>query len=76
MIIKRIRKQKGWSQEQLAALCGLSLRTIQRVEAGNKASLETLTSLASVLETDISKLTEEIIVIDKAGIDSFVKVLT
>jgi len=65
MIVKKLRSQKNWSQEQLASLSGLSLRTVQRVEAGNKASLETLKSLASVFDIEISKLTEEIIVIDK-----------
>jgi len=65
MIVKKLRNKKNWSQEQLATLSGLSLRTIQRVEAGNSASLETLKSLASVFEVDISKLTEEISVIDK-----------
>lgn len=67
MIVKKLREKHNWSQEQLAALSGLSLRTIQRVEAGNRASLETLKSLASVFEVEISKLTEEIIVIDKAS---------
>ena len=65
MIVKKLRNRKNWSQEQLATFCGVSLRTIQRVEAGNQASLDTLKSLASVFEVDISKLTEEIIVIDK-----------
>ncbi|WP_069946474.1 helix-turn-helix domain-containing protein [Microbulbifer aggregans] len=65
MIVKKLREKRNWSQEQLAQLAGLSLRTIQRVEAGNKASLETLKSLASVFEVELSKLTEEIIVIDK-----------
>jgi transcriptional regulator with XRE-family HTH domain len=65
MIVRKLREKHGWSQEQLAQLAGVSLRTIQRVEAGNRASLETLNSLASVFETDLSKLTEEIIVIDK-----------
>lgn len=46
-------------------MSGLSIRTIQRVESGKSASLETLKSLASVFETDVSKLTEEINVIDK-----------
>ena len=66
MIVKRLRQQKAWSQEQLATFCGVSLRTIQRVEAGNKASIETLKALASVFEVELSKLTEEIIVIDKS----------
>jgi transcriptional regulator with XRE-family HTH domain len=65
VIVKKLRQKNNWSQEQLAILCGVSLRTIQRVEAGNQASLETLKSLASVFEIEISKLTEEIIVIDK-----------
>ncbi|XPF95666.1 helix-turn-helix domain-containing protein [Colwellia sp. RE-S-Sl-9] len=65
MIVKKLRAQKNWSQEQLATFTGLSIRTIQRVESGQSASLETLKSLASVFEVDISKLTEEITMIDK-----------
>ncbi len=65
MIVRRLRDKKGWSQEQLAEFSGLSLRTIQRVEAGNKASMETLKSLAATLEVDITKLTENVVVIDK-----------
>lgn len=69
MIVKKLREKRNWSQEQLADLCGLSVRTIQRVESGNKASIETLKCLASVFEVDISKLTEEITVIDKDSND-------
>jgi len=65
MIIKKLREKHNWSQEQLATMSGLSVRTIQRVENGQKASLETLKCLASVFEVDIEKLTEEITVIDK-----------
>lgn len=64
-MIKKLRQRKNWSQEQLATMSGLSVRTIQRIESGNKASIESLKSLASVFEIDISKLTEEITVIDK-----------
>ena len=67
MIVKRLRQKHNWSQEQLATMSGLSIRTIQRVESGQSASLETLKSLASVFETDVSKLTEEITVIDKTS---------
>lgn len=69
MMVRKLREQHGWSQDQLARFAGLSLRTIQRVEAGNRASLETLKALASVFETDISRLTEEITVIDKESED-------
>ncbi|HGP5185940.1 TPA: helix-turn-helix domain-containing protein, partial [Vibrio cholerae O1] len=64
-MIKKLRERKNWSQEQLATMSGLSVRTIQRIESGNKASIESLKSLASVFEVDISKLLEEITVIDK-----------
>ncbi len=65
MILKRLRLKRHWSQEQLAQFSGLSSRTIQRIESGNQASIESLKSLAAVFEIDISKLTEEITVIDK-----------
>ncbi len=65
MLVKKLRDERHWSQEQLATLAGISLRTVQRVEAGDKVSLETLKSLAAVFEIDISKLTEVIPVIDK-----------
>jgi transcriptional regulator with XRE-family HTH domain len=69
MIVKKLRVERNWSQEQLAEFCGLNVRTIQRVESGNQASIETLKCLASVFEVDISKLTEEITVIDKDSDD-------
>lgn len=65
MIVRKLREKNDWSQEQLAEYSGLNVRTIQRVESGQKASIETLKCLASVFEVDISKLTEEITVIDK-----------
>jgi transcriptional regulator with XRE-family HTH domain len=67
MIVKKLRERRNWSQEQLAIMAGLSTRTIQRIESGNKASIESLNALASVFEVDISKLKEEIIVIDKSS---------
>lgn len=65
MIVKKLRDINDWSQEQLAEYSGLNVRTIQRVESGQKASIETLKCLASVFDVNISKLTEEITVIDK-----------
>jgi len=48
MIVRKLRLQRGWSQEQLAELSGLSVRTIQRLERGKQAGLEKYRSLASV----------------------------
>lgn len=56
MLVQKLRIQRGWSQEQLAELSGLSVRTIQRIERGQPASAETLKSLASVFEIDFSVL--------------------
>jgi len=58
MLIQKLRLQRGWSQEQLAELSGLSTRTIQRLERGQSASAESLKALASVFEVDFSTLKE------------------
>jgi transcriptional regulator with XRE-family HTH domain len=44
-----LRKERGWSQEKLAAICGISERTIQRVEREGLTSLDTKMALASAL---------------------------
>ena len=59
MSIKQRRLDKGWSQEELARHAGLSTRTIQRIEGGQKAGLESLKCLAAVFETSISELMQE-----------------
>ncbi|NKB75572.1 MAG: helix-turn-helix domain-containing protein [Gammaproteobacteria bacterium] len=59
MIIRKRRLQQGWSQQQLAQFSGLNVRTIQRIERGQPAGIESLKSLAAVFETDVAKLTEE-----------------
>jgi len=56
MLIQKLRLQHGWSQEQLAELSGLSVRTIQRLERGQNASVESLKALGSVFEIDFSQL--------------------
>jgi transcriptional regulator with XRE-family HTH domain len=52
--IKKMRLERHWSQEQLAEMSGLSIRTIQRLENGENAGLESLKSLASVFEINIA----------------------
>lgn len=58
MLIQKLRVQRGWSQEQLAELTGLSVRTIQRIERGQNASAESLKAIALVFEVDFSSLRE------------------
>ncbi len=55
-MIKKIRISKGWSQEQLAEFSGLSVRTIQRLERGYSAGLESLKCIAAVFEVNVSEL--------------------
>ncbi|WP_164116206.1 helix-turn-helix domain-containing protein [Sphingorhabdus sp. Alg239-R122] len=59
MSIQKRRLDSGWSQEDLALHSGLSVRTIQRIENGNHASLESLKCLAAVFETSVSELIQE-----------------
>ena len=47
---------KGWSQEQLATIAGLSTRTVQRIENGEQASTETLNAIAAALGVQVSDL--------------------
>jgi len=59
MTIQKFRVDRGWSQEELAAHSGLSVRTIQRIENGKRASLESLKCLAAVFETQVRDLVQE-----------------
>ena len=54
--LRTLRSARHWSQEQLAELSGLNLRTIQRLEAGAKISTESLRALAAVFEVPAETL--------------------
>ena len=55
-LVRNLRAEKRWSQEQLGDACGLNLRTIQRLENTGKASLDSIEALASVFEVDVKEL--------------------
>ncbi len=57
--IKAQREQRAWSQEHLAEVTGLGLRTIQRIETTGTASYESARSLAAVFEVEVAKLRDE-----------------
>jgi transcriptional regulator with XRE-family HTH domain len=65
MILKQLRLSRHLSQEQLATMSGLNVRTIQRIESGHKASVESLKCLAAVLEVDVPTLNQEKFMMDK-----------
>lgn len=54
--LKKLRQSNNWTQQHLADVCALSLRTIQRVEKDGVASNETVAAYASVFETQASDL--------------------
>jgi len=58
MLIQKLRLQRGWSQEQLADISGLSARTIQRLEGGQPGSLESMNALAAAFDVDLEQLKE------------------
>ena len=55
-LVKKLRSKNVWSQEHFAAMVGISTRTLQRIEAGEKANKETLRAIASFLNEDATKL--------------------
>jgi transcriptional regulator with XRE-family HTH domain len=65
MILKELRISRHFSQEQLAQISGLNVRTIQRIESGKNASLESLKCLAAALDVDVLTLNQEKFMIDK-----------
>lgn len=54
--VKAAREARGYSQEQLAALSGVSTRTIGRIETGRSPSIETLARIAQALEVPLHAL--------------------
>lgn len=49
-MIRQLRVERGWTQQQLAEIADLSLRTVQRVENQGVASNESVSALAVAME--------------------------
>lgn len=57
--VRKLRKQKGWSQEELAEKAKLDPKSIVQIEnAKRNPTLKTLQKIASALNVSISKLLE------------------
>ena len=52
-VLISLRRDKFWTQEDLAAASGVSTRTIQRIERGDGGSLETWKALAAAFDVDV-----------------------
>jgi len=58
--IRRIRKEKGWSQKELGEMIGSHLSHVNRIETGKyKPSLDVLKKIADVLEVSLDHLVSD-----------------
>jgi transcriptional regulator with XRE-family HTH domain len=55
--VHQLRTDRGWSQEHLASVAGISLRTVQRVESEGSGSGETKMCLAAAFGIPVADLT-------------------
>ncbi len=61
--VRIFRESKHWTQHHLADAAGIQLRTVQRVEGGEGASVDTLGALASVFEVSIDFLKTDLVAV-------------
>ena len=54
--IRKLRESKSWTQEHLATAAGVSLRTIQRMEADGSASAESRLAVAAALGVPVENI--------------------
>lgn len=55
-LIRKERERRAWSQSHLAAVAGLGLRTVQRIEATGNAAYESAAAIATVLSLTVADL--------------------
>ena len=65
--IRLLRRERGWSQEQLSAISGLSTRTVQRIESSGDCSLDSTMALASAFEISPAELENQVVAEDTAN---------
>jgi len=79
-LLLKSRKNKAWTQAHLAEVCGLSLRTIQRIEKSGSASHDSIQALASAFNVSTEALIfkegdhiqKQIVVVKQHFIDTFI----
>lgn len=56
-VIRRLRRERGWSQEVLSGLAGIGRTHLTMIENGSKnANLDTLWQIADALEVRMSEM--------------------
>jgi len=69
MTFRSLRERRLLSQEKVAEMSGLSLRTIQRAEAGHRVSYASLRALALIFEMDVDLLERELYAVNPSTED-------
>lgn len=59
-VLRKLRNQHGWTQEQLASISGVSTRTIQRIEKSGECSLESKMAIAAAFHVSPQYLSHNI----------------
>src|ERR1035438_3615080 len=67
--VRSLRTRRGWTQSDLAAASETTPRTVQRVEASQRVSIESLRAIASALQIDVAEL-QPADSLMKTGLDS------
>lgn len=58
--IPELRRRRGWTQERLASESTVAVRTVQRLESGRDASLDSLSLIAAALSVSVGELFDEL----------------
>src|SRR5512139_2319908 len=72
MSFRSWRERMLLSQEKVAEMSGLSLRTVQRLEAGHRVSYASLRALAAAFKTDVDLMERELYAVNRP--DDFVEI--
>ena len=72
--LKNIREKLNWTQEELTEKSGISVRTIQRIEAGTEPKGQTLKILSKALGVEENELLEKKVALNEMNL-SLLKII-
>lgn len=58
-LVRQEREKRAWSQEHLAEVTGLALRTVQRIESSGSASYDSASAIAAVFSLPVATLRDD-----------------
>jgi transcriptional regulator with XRE-family HTH domain len=72
-LLKKQRTNRAWSQEHLAEVTGLGLRTIQRIETSGMASNESIAAIATVFDMTVAEFVRDAATEETKQVNSWVQ---